>query len=172
MTDAKPLLQLSEMKGLEYDPTKDGFLFSTGQIHAAMGLALLPHMSSVLANRRRKYVLYQRLLSERSFISFQKFQPESYNFSYMPVLFRDEALVIAMAVVLYSSRNVEAIKAGVRAALSGVSMVVNQLLWVAKSPYPAFGSWARIKFHFTSSLVKSRPVCHVTPLRRLSWTCV
>jgi dTDP-4-amino-4,6-dideoxygalactose transaminase len=54
-------------------------------------------MNAVLANRRRKYVLYQRLLSECSFISFQKFQPESYNFSYMPVLFRDEAMVIAMA---------------------------------------------------------------------------
>lgn len=66
------------------------------EIHAAMGLALLPHMDSVLANRRRKYSLYQQLLSKCPFIAFQKFQPESYNYSYMPVLFRDEAQLLEM----------------------------------------------------------------------------
>jgi hypothetical protein len=34
--DAKKLLQLSEMKGLPYDPAKDGFVFSNDQIHAAI----------------------------------------------------------------------------------------------------------------------------------------
>lgn len=33
--DAKKLLQLSEMKGLSYDPAKDGFVFSNDQIRAA-----------------------------------------------------------------------------------------------------------------------------------------
>ena len=36
MQEAAALLKLSEMKGLEYLPTKDGFLFSTAQIHAAI----------------------------------------------------------------------------------------------------------------------------------------
>ncbi len=36
MKEAKKLLQLSEMKGLQYDPTKDGFVFSTAEIHAAI----------------------------------------------------------------------------------------------------------------------------------------
>ncbi len=36
MTEAKKLLQLSEMKGLAYDPLKDGFVFSTAQIHTAI----------------------------------------------------------------------------------------------------------------------------------------
>ncbi len=36
MKEAKKLLQLSEMKGLAYEPTKDGFVFSTAQIHAAI----------------------------------------------------------------------------------------------------------------------------------------
>jgi hypothetical protein len=36
MKEAAALLQLSEMRGLEYVPTKDGFLFSTAQIHAAI----------------------------------------------------------------------------------------------------------------------------------------
>ncbi len=36
MKEAKKLLQLSEMKGLPYEPTKDGFVFSTAEIHAAI----------------------------------------------------------------------------------------------------------------------------------------
>jgi len=36
MKEAAALLQLSEMRGLEYFPTKDGFAFSTAQIHAAI----------------------------------------------------------------------------------------------------------------------------------------
>jgi hypothetical protein len=34
--EAAALLQLSEMRGLEYFPTKDGFPFSTAEIHAAI----------------------------------------------------------------------------------------------------------------------------------------
>jgi hypothetical protein len=36
MKEAAALLQLSEMRGLEYFPTKDGFVFSTSEIHAAI----------------------------------------------------------------------------------------------------------------------------------------
>jgi hypothetical protein len=36
MKEAAALLQLSEMRGLEYFPTKDGFPFSTAEIHAAI----------------------------------------------------------------------------------------------------------------------------------------
>jgi len=36
MKEAAALLQLSEMRGLEYGPAKDGFVFSTAQIHAAI----------------------------------------------------------------------------------------------------------------------------------------
>ena len=37
MKEAKELLQLSEMKGLPYDPAKDGFVFSNAEIQAAIG---------------------------------------------------------------------------------------------------------------------------------------
>jgi hypothetical protein len=36
MKEAATLLKLSEMKGLEYVPARDGFTFSTDQIHAAI----------------------------------------------------------------------------------------------------------------------------------------
>jgi hypothetical protein len=36
MTEASRLLQLSEMKGVEYQPAKDGFVFSTREIHSEL----------------------------------------------------------------------------------------------------------------------------------------
>jgi hypothetical protein len=36
MKEAATLLKLSEMKGLEYTPARDGFVFSNDQIHAAI----------------------------------------------------------------------------------------------------------------------------------------
>jgi hypothetical protein len=36
MKEAKKLQQLSEMKGLQYEPNKDGFVFSNAEIHAAI----------------------------------------------------------------------------------------------------------------------------------------
>jgi hypothetical protein len=36
MKEAATLLKLSEMRGIEYQPTKDGFVFSTAEIHAAI----------------------------------------------------------------------------------------------------------------------------------------
>ena len=36
MKEAKKLLQLNEMRGLAYEPMKDGFVFSNAQIHAAI----------------------------------------------------------------------------------------------------------------------------------------
>ena len=36
MKEAKKLLQLSEMKGLPYDPAKDGFVFSNDHLHATI----------------------------------------------------------------------------------------------------------------------------------------
>jgi hypothetical protein len=36
MKEATTLLKLSEMRGMEYQPVKDGFVFSTAEIHAAI----------------------------------------------------------------------------------------------------------------------------------------
>src|SRR5215204_6291706 len=52
--------------------------------------------------------------------------------------------------------------------LSDVSMVVNHALYEPSVEAATFGSRTLRKFHLTSSLVNSRPECHVTPLRKLS----
>lgn len=64
------------------------------EITAALGLVNLKYLGRVLENRRRKYGLYQNLLARASFLRFQKFPPESYNYSYMPVVFETHELMV------------------------------------------------------------------------------
>ena len=54
MKEAKKLLQLSEMRGLPYDPTKDGFVFSTAEIHAALDKERRLHRASLTDFTRHK----------------------------------------------------------------------------------------------------------------------
>jgi len=48
MKEAASLLKLSEMKGLEYSPAKDGFVFSTPEIHAAIDRSQRLHRASTM----------------------------------------------------------------------------------------------------------------------------
>jgi hypothetical protein len=59
MKEAASLLKLSEMKGLEYEPAKDGFGFSTTEIHAAI-------------DRERR-------LSRAATTDFTKFRPRKFH---------------------------------------------------------------------------------------------
>ncbi|MFQ5903357.1 MAG: DegT/DnrJ/EryC1/StrS family aminotransferase [Candidatus Binatia bacterium] len=64
------------------------------EVSAGLGLANLKWLDEFRRNRRRKYEYYGRLLAELPGITFQKFSPEAYNYSYMPVLFEQEALLL------------------------------------------------------------------------------
>ena len=55
IVDAKKLLQISELKGLQYDPTKDGFVFSNDQIHAAIDRERRLERAEHLELRRHKH---------------------------------------------------------------------------------------------------------------------
>jgi hypothetical protein len=55
MEQARKLLQLSEMKGLAYDPAKDGFVFSTDQIHAAIDRERRLEQAQHIDFRRHKH---------------------------------------------------------------------------------------------------------------------
>ncbi|MFA6317550.1 MAG: DegT/DnrJ/EryC1/StrS family aminotransferase [Elusimicrobiota bacterium] len=63
------------------------------ELTAALGIVNLRYLGQVLENRRRKYGLYQRRLSGAGFLRFQKFPVESYNYSYMPVVFETHELM-------------------------------------------------------------------------------
>lgn len=64
------------------------------EVHAALGLANLRYLDQVRANRRRKYSQYMEQLEPAGFVSFQRFNSEEYNYSYMPVLLDSEARLV------------------------------------------------------------------------------
>lgn len=86
--------RIRRMRFFGFDEKKeivdDGMNAKMTEISAALGLANLKHLDAVRKNRRVKYELYQQLLGDREYITFQKFDPEEYNYSYMPVLFDTE----------------------------------------------------------------------------------
>lgn len=63
------------------------------ELHAALGLANLPDFPAVLRHRRAIFVEYQAHLGDS--VGYQGFDPDSYNYGYMPVLFASETALIA-----------------------------------------------------------------------------
>jgi len=63
------------------------------EISAALGLANLKYLDAVRRRRREKSELYFNELGDLEMLQFQTFDPMSYNFSYMPVVFSSEKLL-------------------------------------------------------------------------------
>lgn len=86
--------RIRRMRFFGFDENKeivdDGMNGKMTEIAAALGLANLKYLAPVRANRRDKYTLYMECLRESRQIRFQKFHPEAYNYSYMPVVFDSE----------------------------------------------------------------------------------
>tara|TARA_B110000879_G_scaffold207485_1_gene291265 strand:- start:1739 stop:2863 length:1125 start_codon:yes stop_codon:yes gene_type:complete len=91
-------MRIRRMRFFGFDESKevvdDGLNAKMTEVSAALGLANLKHLDEVRKNRREKYELYQSLLEDLEYITFQKFDPEEYNYSYMPVLFDTEDRVL------------------------------------------------------------------------------
>ena len=64
------------------------------EIHAALGLCNLSDVTNGINHRKSIYSNYFNALSHK--VSFQKFNPSSYNYSFMPVLFSSEAELLAV----------------------------------------------------------------------------
>ena len=58
------------------------------EISAGLGLANLKLLDQVKQNRKRKYELYLSKLKDLSFVSFQKYKTDEYNYSYMPIVLK------------------------------------------------------------------------------------
>ncbi|MBN1293663.1 MAG: DegT/DnrJ/EryC1/StrS family aminotransferase [Candidatus Latescibacteria bacterium] len=79
------------------DIVDDGMNAKMTEVNAALGLANLRHIDETIRVRKYKYNLYLQLLSELPFLTFQKINPESYNYSYMPVLFDSEEILLEVS---------------------------------------------------------------------------
>lgn len=77
------------------DIVEEGFNGKMTEVHAALGIANLKHVSNVLEDRKNKYNYYKEALKGISHIYFQKIHGDSCNYSYFPVLFETEALLLS-----------------------------------------------------------------------------
>lgn len=66
------------------------------ELQAAMGLAVLPYVPSIIAERKKHFIQYTHLLSAKQCKLLQIRENTDWNYSYMPVLFEhEEALLTA-----------------------------------------------------------------------------
>jgi len=73
---------------------EDGFNGKMTEIHAALGLANLKYHKDVLVDRKLKYQKYHDYLSGTSNLKFQKVNNGECNYSYFPVIFPSEEMLI------------------------------------------------------------------------------
>lgn len=81
---------------------EEGFNGKLTEVHAALGLANLKYHREVLADRKRKYLLYKEILGGLPGITFQKLALGEPNYSYFPVIFKDEATVLEVEKALHA----------------------------------------------------------------------
>lgn len=81
------------------DIVEDGTNGKMTEVHAAVGLANLKYLDAALADRKEKYMKYKEKLSVDSSLSFQKIN-EGCNYSYFPVIFKDEASLLKVQAAL------------------------------------------------------------------------
>lgn len=70
------------------------------ELHAALGLANMKYIDKVLARRKEIFTMYFDALNKMDGVRFQKFDPESYNYSYLPVIFESEDLLLKVQTAL------------------------------------------------------------------------
>ncbi len=76
------------------DIVEEGFNGKMTEVNAALGLANLKYSAEVLADRKAKYGYYKEALKALPGISFQKVENDACNYSYMPVIFPSEAVML------------------------------------------------------------------------------
>ncbi len=75
------------------DIVEDGTNGKMTEGHAAVGLANLKYLDAALADRKKKYAMYKEALSKDKSLKFQKIN-EGCNYSYFPVIFKDEETLL------------------------------------------------------------------------------
>lgn len=76
------------------------------EFHAAMGLCVLPHIDHIISKRKEAVGLYNALLKNKDGLTLlQKSNEVSHNYSYYPVVLKDEATCIRVKDAM-NSRNI------------------------------------------------------------------
>ncbi len=99
ITNNKALFQkIKRIRFFGHDDSKDivedGFNGKMTEVHAALGLANLKYYDEVLQDRKNKYFYYKEKLSTNENLSFQTTRHGEPNYSYFPVIFKSEELLL------------------------------------------------------------------------------
>ena len=109
--DGELATRLQRLRFFGHDDRKsiveDGLNGKMTEVHAALWLANLPHLTAVLDRRRQIYRQYREELSDIGWMQFQKVHEDSCNFSYMPVVFDSEPR-IEMAIAALQKERIHA----------------------------------------------------------------
>jgi len=76
------------------DIVEEGFNGKLTEVHAALGIANMKYYDEVLEDRKTKYLLYKKLLSVNSRLTFQALNFGTCNYSYFPVIFETEEALL------------------------------------------------------------------------------
>jgi len=74
------------------------------EFHAAMGLCILPNVVGIIQSRRSICELYDAELSNLGIVFSNHLKGSEYNYAYYPVLFRAEALLLAVKQALNANQ--------------------------------------------------------------------
>jgi dTDP-4-amino-4,6-dideoxygalactose transaminase len=106
MGDAEHLREINLRRNFGHDGpdrfSEVGINGKNSEFHAAMGLVNLTHIDQILASRRIQYFRYvENLHSVKDKLQFQKVDDSvTYNYSYFPVLFESESVLLKIFNVL------------------------------------------------------------------------
>lgn len=76
------------------DIVEDGFNGKMTEVHAALGIANLKYYDKVLEDRKKKYTHYKESLKVIKDLSFQTESSGEVNYSYFPVIFKSESILL------------------------------------------------------------------------------
>ena len=89
-------LRLQRIRFFGHDQKKkiveEGFNGKMTEVHAALGLANLKIFKNSLKGRKNVFKIYKSYLCNLNSVSFQEFNADEYNYSYMPIVFENEKL--------------------------------------------------------------------------------
>jgi len=69
----------------------------TSELQGAMGLALMPYLDVIFSNRKRAFEQYMDALGNQASMEFMQLrQGTTWNYCYLPVIFRDEQTVLRL----------------------------------------------------------------------------
>lgn len=66
------------------------------EFHAAMGLANLKYIDSIISKRKAQTIYYQKILSNLRVDFIKLTDPEGFNYAYFPVIFESEEITLRM----------------------------------------------------------------------------